>query len=251
MRLPRNQGAAEQLKKEHFWLQKISPLLPISIPQPISQGHPTKDYPFDWSVYKWIEGDIFNINTFQDSNPALLSMVQFISALQRINTTDAPLPNKQNNFRGVHLTIRDAQTREAIKQVAHIYDKNLINKIWDVALNAPVWSSSPVWIHGDLHWGNILTRERQIVGIIDFGCLGVGDPANDIMSAWILFSPEIRKEFKKSIGIDDATWTRGCGWALSWAAVALPYYLPKRHLLADIATYTINNILYDYRTNCL
>ena len=36
---------------------------------------------------------------------------------------------------------------------------------------------------------------------------------------------ETRPIFRELLEIDDATWTRGRGWALSQAMIALPYYL--------------------------
>ncbi|MCU0354858.1 MAG: aminoglycoside phosphotransferase family protein [Cytophagales bacterium] len=249
IRLPRHQAAEQQLLKEHFWLKKMAPFLSVSVPMPVSAGKPSEEYPFQWSVYRWIEGDIYKADRFKDSDEAVWSIVRFLSELQKIDTTNAPQPGEENNFRGVPLAVRDAQTRIAIKDLADVYDGNLLTEIWDFALKTPAWNRKPVWIHGDLHWGNILTNEDQIVGVIDFGCLGVGDPATDVMAAWVLFSPEARKEFKQALNVDNDTWVRGMGWALSWAAIALPYYLPKKHLLADIATFTMNNILADYRQN--
>jgi hypothetical protein len=36
--------------------------------------------------------------------------------------------------------------------------------------------------------------------------------------AWTLFSGESRRAFRDALGIDDATWERGRGWAL-WKAL--------------------------------
>ncbi|MFC4872614.1 aminoglycoside phosphotransferase family protein [Negadavirga shengliensis] len=249
IRIPRHQAAAHQLKKECFWLEKIHKYSPIAIPEPVSIGRPNEYYPFYWSIYRWIEGETYSVDKFSNSEKAVESLVQFISYLQRIDIKGGPKPSKENNFRGVPLMIRDLKTREAINALPDFYSKTLMTEIWNFALTAPAWNKRPVWIHGDLHWGNILTKGDKIVGVIDFGCLGVGDPANDIMSAWVLFSPLARQKFREMLQIDKGTWIRGMGWALSWAAVALPYYLPKHHILADIAVFTIDNVITDYQKN--
>jgi aminoglycoside phosphotransferase (APT) family kinase protein len=67
------------------------------------------------------------------------------------------------------------------------------------------------------------------------------------MVAWNLFSVETREVFRKTLSVDDATWTRGCGWALSVGLIALPYYAKTNLVLAKIAQYTIDEVLADYK----
>jgi hypothetical protein len=64
-----------------------------------------------------------------------------------------------------------------------------------------------------------------VSAVIDFWCLGVGDPTCDSMVAWMLLSGESREVFRAALSMDDATCARGRGWALSVALIALPYYL--------------------------
>ena len=59
---------------------------------------------------------------------------------------------------------------------------------------------------------------------IDFGCLGVGDPACDVMVAWKVLTADTRGIFRAELRVVDATWARGRGWALSQALIALGYY---------------------------
>ncbi len=66
---------------------------------------------------------------------------------------------------------------------------------WEAALAAPVWKAEPVWVHGDLHSGNLLVLQGRLSSVIDFGCLGVGDPACDLMVAWNLFDADARAVF--------------------------------------------------------
>ncbi len=85
--------------------------------------------------------------------------------------------------------------------------------------------------------------------ILDFGCLGVGDPAGDAMTAWLFLSAETRNAFRAALEIDDATWTRGCGWGLSVSVIALPYYRVTNPALAEIARHTIAETIEDYQIN--
>ena len=71
--------------------------------------------------------------------------------------------------------------------------------------------------------------------VIDFGCAGVGDPACDVMAAWLFLSAETRAIFREALRVDDDTWARGRGWALSMGLIALPYYRTTNPVLAGIA----------------
>lgn len=78
----------------------------------------------------------------------------------------------------------------------------------------PSWDGVDVWFHGDLATGNLLLDGGRLVGVIDFGTCGVGDPSCDLAIAWTLLTPSDRRLLRERLGIDDATWARGRGWAL-------------------------------------
>jgi len=44
----------------------------------------------------------------------------------------------------------------------------------------------------------VLVEGGRLSAVIDFGGLGVGDPACDLMVAWTLFAGESRKVFRAS-----------------------------------------------------
>ena len=118
-----------------------------------------------------------------------------------------------------------------------------MSRAWEAALAAPVWDRPPVWIHGDLQPGNLLAVRGRLKAVIDFGGLGVGDPACDLMVGWNLFSGTSRDIYRERTGVDDATWNRGRGWALSVALIALPYYQDSNPTLAGMSRRTIDEVL--------
>ena len=63
----------------------------------------------------------------------------------------------------------------------------------------------------------MLVKNGKLCVVIDFGILGVGDPACDAAMAWTFFGKESREMFKKALAMDDETWNRARGWAL-WKA---------------------------------
>jgi len=247
VRLPRRPDTVGQVDKEHQWLPRFAPHLPLTIPVPLAKGTPTDDYPSGWSIYPWLKGKTATLDRLSNPNQAAVKLAQFITALQRIDATDGPRPGAHNFFRGVPLAMRDEATRTAIVVLGNMIDGEAATSAWETALRAPIWHGPPVWIHGDLQSGNLLAVNGELTAVIDFGGLGVGDPACDLLVAWNLFSAETRAIFRAALSVDDATWMRGRGWALSFGLIALPYYLNSNPTLADIARYAINEVLEDFK----
>lgn len=245
VRLPRIHWATAQVEKEHQWLPKLAPLLPLAIPVPLAMGMPGEGYPWHWSVYRWLEGENATMDRIADPRQAATELAQFIAALRRIDTTGGPPPGPHNFFRGVPLEMRDAETRAAIAALHDTLDADAATAAWEAALQAPAWPGPPVWIHGDLQSGNLLAVQGRLSGVIDFGGLGVGDPACDLMVAWNLLSAETRDVFRATLLVDDATWARGRGWALSVGLIALPYYRSTNPVLAGISRRAIDEVLAD------
>jgi aminoglycoside phosphotransferase (APT) family kinase protein len=75
--------------------------------------------------------------------------------------------------------------------------------------------------------------------------LGVGDPACDLIVAWSVLPAEVRGVFRSVVDVDDATWLRGRGWALSVALIQLPYYKETNVELAANARHVIGAVLVD------
>ena len=224
-RLPRLDRCAETLRKELRWLPQLAPGLPLAVPLPVAVGEPAEGFPFPWAIYGWLEGDSATPERIGDVSQAAADLAEFIAALQRIDSTGGPGPGAHNAFRGIPLAgRRDEVTRAAIAQLDAEIETDAVTAAWDEALRAADWHRPPVWIHGDLDSRNLLVRDGRLSAVLDFGCLGVGDPACDAMVAWKLLDDEGRATFRSALGIDDATWSRARGWAVSQAVVALAYY---------------------------
>jgi len=67
------------------------------------------------------------------------------------------------------------------------------------------------------------------------------------MTAWLYLPAAVREDFRVALGVDDATWARGRGWALSVSIVALPYYHITNPTLAGISRRAIEEVLADHR----
>jgi aminoglycoside phosphotransferase (APT) family kinase protein len=246
VRLPRIYWAAGQVDKEHQWLPKFAPLLPLAIPVPLVKGQPGEGYPWRWSVYQWLEGENATSERLTDRCQAAIDLAQFIAALQQIDVPYSPLSGVHGSFRGEPLARRDSETRQAIATLRGVIDAAAVTAVWEAALAAPLWPGPPVWLHGDLQSGNLLTVRGRLSAVIDFGCMGVGDPACDVMAAWMYLGAETRGVFREVLAVDDATWARARGWALTVGLIAFPYYQNSNPLLAAISRRAIDEAVADY-----
>ena len=224
VRLPRRERTSRTLEKERQWLPRLAPLLPLAVPVPLAAGMPGEGYPFTWSVYTWLRGENATGERISDRGQLATDLAEFIAALQRIATTDGPPPGEHNFFRGEPLARRDVETRAAIAALDGKIDVDAVSAAWEEALRSPEWQRAPVWVHGDLDARNLLVANGRLSAVIDFGGLGVGDPACDVMVVWKVLTADTRHIFRTALAVDEATWARSRGWALSQALIALPYY---------------------------
>lgn len=215
VRLPSAAGYAAQVLKEQTWLPVLSKKIGVAIPFPIAMGQPNDAYPWQWSVYQWIHGE--SINNHQgnlDLEKIAVALARFLTELQAIDVTNGPKAGLHNYFRGGHPSVYGSEALKSIDVHLSGQEKGQALTIWENAVTSE-WSKPDVWVHGDVSSGNLLLNQQgELTAVIDFGCLGVGDPACDLIIAWTLFDHHAREIFKKGLMLDDATWHRAKGWTL-------------------------------------
>jgi aminoglycoside phosphotransferase (APT) family kinase protein len=224
VRLPCRERTVKTLEKEREWLPRLAPHLPLEVPAPLAVGSPADGYPWTWSIYGWLDGESAISSPVADLDRAATDLAGFIDALQRIDPAGGPRAGDGNFARGAPVAALDVYVRKSIAALDRQIDVGRATALWESALDAPVWERPPVWVHGDLDARNLLVRDGRIAGVVDFGCLGIGDPACDVAAAWKLFPPEARGRFRHDLSVDDATWARARGWVVYQSLGALAYY---------------------------
>ena len=249
IRMPTDGDYALNVPKEQELLPQLAKCLSISIPAPIKMGMPSTDYPYPFSIYKWLSGKSINLLTLtdQDKEQLAFDLAKFLKELQAIANVKGPLPGQHNWWRVDHVSVYDKGAREQIAELAEIIDASKALALWDQAC-ATKWDKKPVWIHGDFAIGNILVSNRhcepqggeaiqkndtgsprlltkarddgnsyKLSAVIDFGGAAVGDPACDLVIAWTYLRGKAREIFITKIDTDPDTWLRARAWAL-WKA---------------------------------
>ena len=247
VRLPRIADATGQVEKELRWLPRLAPRLPLTIPTPLAKGLPGEGYPWEWCVHRWIAGE--NATVAQVADPLVFAtdLARFITGLWRIDLKEWPPDELPQSSRGVPLHTRDVYVRNAIAALAGKLDTRAVTAAWEAAVAVPEWDGPPVMLHGDLQPLNLLVERGRLHAVIDFGALSVGDPAADVMTAWLALTADTREAFRTALAVDGATWARARGWALSVGLIALPYYEQTNPALASIARHAIREVLADHQ----
>jgi aminoglycoside phosphotransferase (APT) family kinase protein len=237
VRLCRVPWAAGDQAKELRWLPRLAPFLPVAIPAPVAAGRPTDEYPWTWSVLRWLPGTNPVPGSLSAPDGLAADLAAFVGAFRAVD-----IPGGPEAYRGGALARLDGPTRAAIAGLDGTIDTDAVTAVWDEALEIPAWAGPPTWVHADLLPGNILTVDGRLSAVIDFATAGIGDPACDLIVAWIVLPAGVRRDFRAGVVCDDATWARARARALAMGLGLLHYYRDVELTLAAEARYTIAEI---------
>lgn len=237
VRLPRIHWAVESIAKERKWLPALAPQLPLAVPLPIAVGEPEEAFPYPWSVVRWLTGEMATLDRLDDPVLAARDLAQFVRALQAVDADRGP-----SQHRGAPVRLQDGAVRAGVAGLQGEVDGDAVIEAWNRVLAAPDYDGPPRWFHGDLGYLNLLAVGGKLSGVIDWGTCGVGDPAIETVVAWSLFPPDARAAYRDALDVDDATWERGKGWALT-GVFGIPYYRDTNPVLVADKVAAIEAVL--------
>ena len=237
VRMPRVETWGESINREWTWLPRLAPHISLRIPKPLAQGKPTNLYPCPWVVYEWIEGLTYQDDLISDERQVANDLVNFILELRSVERLGAPRGGRRP------LVELDAATRIAIGSSRGVIDTEAVSAVWAYSLESPEWDGKPEWIHGDLLKSNLLVQGGRLCAVIDFGGVGIGDPAADVVPAWSVLDEVGRETFRQALGVDDDAWNRARGYALHQALLIIPYYPKTNPEFVTMARRTVEEIL--------
>jgi len=246
VRLPQTEWATAHIRKEQRWLPELAALLPLEIPTPYGFGVPSDDFPWHWSVYRWLDGDEAVRTPVSAEHAAALALAEFIGELQAIPTGRGPRSGPHSGMRGAPLPVRDAVVRSALTNIRGSFDVAAATAAWEAAIRVPAWRHAPVWVHGDIHPGNLLVHDGALSGAFDWEMLSVGDPALDLSAAWMVLSSAGRDTLRGALPMDDHTWARARGWALCIGVIAAAYYHDTNPVLAGFSRRAAEDAVADF-----
>lgn len=237
VRLPSADRCVPQVVKEQRWLPRLAGSVPLAIPELHGAGVASELFPAPWSIYGWLDGETASTAVIRDPVRFAEKLAEFLVGLRAADTGGAPGPGLHSAFRGGPLEHWDDEMQVLFDRVAG-RERETAVALWRDALAAP-FEGDPVWFHGDVSTNNLILRDGELTGVIDFGCAAAGDPACDTVPVWTFLSGAAREAFREGFAADEATWARGRGWAL-WKALIMITNIPAdqralaRHVLEEL-----------------
>lgn len=236
VRLPFIPGDGVGVPVETAILERVRGKLPVAVPEVIANGRADERYPYTWSVLTWVEGAMPVPESLDDPVRLVDDLVDFLTRLREL-----PTRGVRRAQRSGPLAPLAQPVHETMRELEGEFDTDSLRRLWDDALAAPDWAEAPVWLHADLLPSNLLVDAAGgLAGVLDWAAAGVGDPSCELLAAWNVFPAEERTLFRarlgERLGLDDATWRRGRGWAIAQAVLALPYYRGTNAGMVEMAT---------------
>jgi aminoglycoside phosphotransferase (APT) family kinase protein len=218
------------LENELKLMPAIAPLLPLAVPNPIFIGRPTERFRWHFGGYELIAGrELCRADLDLSQRQDLAEPLAMF--LRRLHSIPAALAREHgaapDALRRLDIPHRTAQVREKLK---YLTEHRLIDSAEPFV---PIVESVPasyvprtdVLVHGDLYSLHLIVNDSgRLAGVIDWGDVHLGDPATDLMAAWLVIPPAARSSFLEVYGaVDPLTWRAARFRALNHTANVVPY----------------------------
>lgn len=251
-RFPRRNVAVDLIKMEGRLLPKLADYLTLPYPKPLFYGKETDEYPVPFLGYTYLAGE-FPLGV-PDGQRAFSAAVlgRFLKQLHSFPTQlalgcGAPhdhrnlrdLAQRQEKMRKFYADLRERMREE---------ERLAMETYLDRGVQPETLPQEDVFLHGDLHFKNMLVDEQgRVSGIIDWGDMNVGHPACDLSVAYSFLPPQARPEFFAAYGeVDESTKSLA-----RMIAIYIPMLIwmqaidDRDEIVAEEARATINRALAD------
>ena len=214
-RFPKREIVVDHLETELAVLPLIAGRLPLAVPRPLFAGEPTPRFPYRFMGYRKIPGvpaDSVD-RAALDVDGILDAVIEFLAPLHAI-----PVEGAITRARGWEPG-EDLRTRvEHLELAGEPIIAASIARMESLASAAP----AARLIHDDLGAEHVLIdpATSAVTGIIDWGDMNVGDPANDFIGliAWAALE-SVRQALARSGYLADPELLRRAVGRLIWCVI--------------------------------
>ncbi|WP_248929180.1 aminoglycoside phosphotransferase family protein [Paenibacillus hamazuiensis] len=209
-RFPRRTAAVRLIKTEMNILPKLEGVIRLPYPKPIFFGKEHEEYPAPFLGYPYLPGRFPIGLTDGQRASSTAALAQFLKSLHAFPVHIAV----ENGIEHDHRNLTDVASRKKkmlgfLSDLAPHLRADEHRAIADYLDRLQTDRVTPkgVFLHGDLHFKNILVDESgAISGIIDWGDMNIGHPACDLNIAYSFLPPFARSDFFSEYGeVDEET----------------------------------------------
>lgn len=209
-RFPRRKVAIDSLRMEGMILPKLEGFITIPYPKPLFFGEGNSDYPAPFLGYPYLTGKFpIGLNDEQRAQSATI-LAKFLRRLHDFPVSVAQEKGIQHDHRNLtDIALRKEKMLKFLSELSmHIKNEEhcAIADYLELLKTDQVkqWN---VFLHGDLHFKNMLVDDNGIVtGIIDWGDMNIGHPACDLNVVYSFLPPSARPDFFREYGeVDNET----------------------------------------------
>ena len=216
VRLPRSDSYTADLLTEAQFLPRLAPHLGVPVPEVRFLAEPSVEFPRPWTVVSWVPGETPGELAPEGQARMAAALGRFLGRLHEVDTLGLDAGSQRWGYRaGEPVTDEiDGWAHSAADQLADLFDPVQVRAAWRRIREVPPASRPPCWVHTDLSVENLLaSSDGDLVGVVDFGGLGIGDRSVDLLYAWSMFDASAREVLYSESEADEATWLRARAWA--------------------------------------
>lgn len=204
VRLPRHRTASAGLEREIRWMPALGREWTFPMQRVLHVGDAAHGFPWRWTVTSWLPGDLAADRPLAASAAPTLGAA--LGQIHRPAPRHAPFDAEQS----IRLVEREPVLRHVCPRLPVLaaecglgVDAAALEGIWEEGITAPGPAES-VWIHADLHPFNVISRDGDFGGLIDWTDVAGGDPAVDLGFLWLHFGPDAIQAAHRAYGGVDA-----------------------------------------------
>lgn len=216
VRLPRADSYTADLLTEAQFLGWLAPHLAVPVPQVQFLAEPSALFARPWTVVTWVPGETPEELAPPEQARLAVTLGRFMNRLHRVETRGLGPGAQRWGYRaGEPVTdVIDGWAHSAADHLEDLFNPGQVKEAWRRIRDVPPASRPPCWVHTDLSAENLLASpDGNLVGVVDFGGLGVGDRSVDLLYAWSMFDASAREVLRAESDADEVTWLRARAWA--------------------------------------
>ncbi|WNB90839.1 phosphotransferase [Bacillus sp. NEB1478] len=210
-RFPRLESTVPGLRREWKILPELESVIDLPFSKPLFYGEGDENYPFPFLGYPFMRGSFpIGLGDEQRAMSAVI-LAQFLKRLHSFPLETARDLGLLNDARDL-FNIKDRKEyviNRFLGDLSLHLEKNEYETLSNYLnqLDTDFVQQREVFLHGDLHFKNIMVDEAgEISGIIDWGDMGIGHPACDLSAVYSILSSQSRGAFYEVYGeVDEET----------------------------------------------